>query len=369
MKILIVRLGAIGDVIHALPALSALRRTHPKSYISWIVESGAAANLLTDNPDLDELIVIDNRKWRGSPASAATWGEIRSLINKLRASNYDVSLDFQGLLKSAVIPFFARIPRRVGFALHALREPAAAGLLTERIPVSDDEHVIIKNLRLAGAVGAGADFPYEFPIAANDHDREYIAEHLSVIGRKPAILNPGGGWPTKLWQPESFAEIAKRLWKHFGIPSVITYGPGEEPLVERIIHQCQEEPVTALKTSLKELFVFCSEASIFVGSDTGPMHLAAAAGTPIVSIFGPTSSRRNGPFSRSDIVVERDDLECRVDCYRRRCEHTSCMDIPTEVVWRAVVERLGRRAAETSELLEQGQLWWHSVEADLTGNG
>jgi lipopolysaccharide heptosyltransferase I len=368
MKILIVRLGAIGDVIHVLPALSALRRAHPQAYISWAVESGATATLLSDNPLLDEVIVLDNRKWRRSPGQAATRNEIRTLVRGLRESRYDVSLDFQGLLKSAVIPFLARIPRRIGFAFEALREPASGFLLTERVSVSNDEHVIRKNLELAASMGAPTDLEYEFPLHAAETDRQYITSQLSEIGEHPALVNPGGGWSTKLWSPERFAEVARRLWKHFGIPSVITYGPGEESLAEQVVARCRNEPVRHLKTSLRQFLVLARDARIFVGGDTGPMHLAAAVGTPIVSIFGPTSSRRNGPFSRDDIVVERDDLECRVDCYRRKCQHTSCMDLPTEVVWRAVVERLGRSAVEGTDPLDASQLWWHTVEAGLREN-
>jgi heptosyltransferase I len=365
MKILIVRLGAIGDVIHTLPALAALRRTHPAAHLTWIVEAGASASLLAQNPYLDELIEIDNHKWRRSPGAIATRNQIRALVGKLRSEHYDVSLDFQGLIKSAVIPYLARIPRRLGFERRSLREPAAGLLLNERVAASDDDHIIRKNLKLAQALGCSPDLAYEFPVSTSVEDSDYIAGQLSQVGHRPAILNPGGGWPTKLWAVRRFAEIGKRLSKHFGIPSVITFGPGEEVLADEIVAECKNEPVTAVGTSLKQFLILAREARLFVGGDTGPMHLAAAAGTPIVALFGPTSSRRNGPFALEDIIVERDDLECRTDCYRRNCEHTSCMDLPTEVVWRAIVERLSKDSAEVVNMLRQSPQWWHSVETDL----
>jgi len=348
MRILIVRLGAIGDVVHALPALAQLRRAMPEAYLAWVVERGGAAKLLAGNPCLDELIELDLRGWRKRLGQTETWGEIASAIRRQRRERFDISLDFQGLFKSAMIPRLAGIPRRIGFEKAALREPASSFLLTEQAPVDDAGHVIEKNLQLLGALGIQTDGEYEFPIRVEQEDVDFAEEIGRRFGGSYAILNPGGGWPTKLWAPREYAEIANRLWRHFGIGSVITYGPGEEEPAREI--ETLARSVKMVDSTLKGFFALARRAGLFIGGDTGPMHLAAAAGTPIVAIFGPTSSRRNGPFRSEDIVVERLDLDCRTDCYRRSCSHTSCMKIPAEVVWQGVVMRL-QKAGNTEERL------------------
>jgi len=336
MRILIVRLGAIGDVVHALPALAQLRRAMPEAHLAWAVERGGAARILEGNPCLDELIELDLRGWRKRLVQQKTWREAAGSFQSLKG--FDISLDFQGLFKSAIIPWVGRIPRRIGFGKAALREPGSSFLLTEQVPVDDTGHVIEKNLQLLTALGIQRDGEYDFPIRLGQEDLDFAGE----IGRRNdgsyAILNPGGGWPTKLWSPAGFAEIADRLWSRFGIHSLVTYGPGEEDLAQEIVTIAPSAEM--VDSTLKGFFAMAQGAKVFIGGDTGPMHLAAAAGTPIVAIFGPTSARRNGPFRDRDIVIERFDLDCRTDCYRRSCSHTSCMKIPAVTVWDGVVKRL-----------------------------
>ncbi|HKX32715.1 MAG TPA: glycosyltransferase family 9 protein [Blastocatellia bacterium] len=339
-RILIVRLSAIGDVVHTLPALAVLRRAMPNAHLAWAVERGGAAKLLKGNPDLDELIELDLRGWRRNLTRPEIIAEIRATVSRLRRVRYELALDFQGLLKSAFIPWLARIPRRVGFARAVLREPASARLLTEQVAADDREHVIKKNLQLAAHLGCDLSGEYRFPISLAPEDEHFAAEQLSRFDGSFAILNPGGGWPTKLWGPAGFAAIADRLWEAYGIGSAVTYGPGEEELAQSILAQARTGRTVMIDSTLKQFFALARRAKIFIGGDTGPMHLAGAAGTPIVTIFGPTSARRNGPFAQHDVVIERFDLDCRLDCYRRSCSHTSCMQIPVETVWQGVVKRL-----------------------------
>jgi heptosyltransferase-1 len=340
MRILIVRLGAIGDVVHALPALSALRRAMPEAQLAWAVERGGAANLLKGNPCLDELIELDLRGWRKRPARWETFATIREVGARLRRPGFDLALDFQGLIKSASIPWLARIPRRIGFERGALREPLSALMLTEQVAADDADHVIKKNLRLAAHLGCEFAGEYDFPIAIEPEDEIFAGRQHNRFDESFAILNPGGGWPTKLWGADCFAAIADRLWEAYRIRPVITYGPGEEGLAQSIAGQSRTGAAVMLDSTLKQFFALARRARLFIGGDTGPMHLAAAAGTPIVAIFGPTSSRRNGPFSLDDVVIERSDLDCRTDCYRRACSHNSCMKIPAEMVWHGVEKRL-----------------------------
>ncbi len=338
MRILIVKLGAIGDVVHTLPALAALRRTLPEAHIAWVVERGGAAKLLRDNPCIDELIEVDTRGWRKDLLGSTTRTAIKTSLSQLRG--FDVALDFQGLLKSGMMAWLARAPRRIGFCKQALREPASAYLLTELVNVDDDDHIIKKNLQLVAHLGVATDGAYEFPLGISFTEKQFAAQQISQRGGNVAIINPGGGWPTKLWNVEGFAAIADRLWEVYGWRSVVTYGPGEEALANSVIAHSRSGAVELLDSTLKQFFAIAQQAKLFLGGDTGPLHLAAAAGTPIVGIYGPTPARRNGPFAAADVIVERFDLDCRVDCFRRSCSHTSCMKIPVEAVWQQIQKRI-----------------------------
>ncbi|MFN0108413.1 MAG: glycosyltransferase family 9 protein [Blastocatellia bacterium] len=339
-KILIIRLGAIGDVVHTLPALAALRHALPEAHLAWAVERGGASKLLQGNPYLDELIELDLRGWRKNWKAAETRAAALASLAKLREAKFNLALDFQGLLKSAAVGWLARIPRRVGFEKQALREPASRWLLTEHARANDDHHIIKKNLQLVASLGYDVPPSYEFPIYLDEADHQFAKEQIEQNNGSLAILNPGGGWPTKLWHTSEFAAVADRLWQAYGIRSAITYGPGELTLAQLVVAQSKTGAAFPLASTLKQFWALAKHAKLFLGGDTGPMHLAAAARTPIVALFGPTSSRRNGPFASDDLIVERDDLDCRTDCYRRYCSHTSCMKLPVELVWDAVVRRL-----------------------------
>ncbi len=338
MRILIVKLGAIGDVVHTLPALGALRRALPAAHIAWVVERGGAARLLRDNPCIDELIEVDTRGWRKDLFGGETRAAIKASLAKLRG--YDISLDFQGLLKSGMMTWLSRAPRRLGFAKEALREPTSAYLLTELVEADDDDHIIEKNLSLIAHLGIAVSGAYEFPLGLSFAEQQFAAQQIAQRGGNVAIINPGGGWPTKLWSVEGFAAIADRLWDTYGWRSVVTSGPGEEALANSVVTHSRSGAVELLDSTLKQFFALAQQSKLFLGGDTGPLHLAAAAGTPIVGIYGPTPARRNGPFAKDDVIIERFDLDCRVDCFRRSCSHTSCMKIPVEAVWQGVMTRI-----------------------------
>ncbi|MGH9801319.1 MAG: glycosyltransferase family 9 protein, partial [Blastocatellia bacterium] len=299
-----------------------------------------AATLLQDNPYLDELIELDLRGWRKNWKAPETLAAIRASISNLREAKFNLALDFQGLLKSAAVAWLAGIPRRVGFAKKSLREPASRWLMTEQVKAYDHDHVIKKNLQLVAFLGHDVPARFEFPINLDASDEQFAEQQIEKNNGSLAILNPGGGWPTKLWHTSEFAAIADRLWEAYGIRSAITYGPGELTLAQMVVAQSKTGAAFPLDSTLKQFWALAKRAKLFLGGDTGPMHLAAAARTPIVALFGPTSSQRNGPFAKDDLVVERFDLDCRTDCYRRYCSHTSCMKIPVEQVWQAVVKRL-----------------------------
>jgi lipopolysaccharide heptosyltransferase I len=347
MRLLIVKLGSIGDIVHTLPSLAAIRRALPRAEISWVVER-RAAEILRDNQILDRLIEVDTKALRRWPVSGETLLATRQQLRRLRASTFDTALDFQGLLKSATIARFSGAKRSYGFAREALREPPSRFLLSKTVRVPLRSHVIVKNLALVhGALGipvpndpAGFEFPISTTFA---HERE--ADEAAGVDERFAILNPGGGWPTKLWSAERFGTLADELWTHHGLSSLVTYGPGERELAETVLRASRSGRARAVSPSLKGFYALAKRASLYVGGDTGPTHLAVAAGVPIAGLFGPTEWWRNGSPRVEDICIERNDIGCRVDCHRRACSQWICMDISVEQVLHFLGERL-RRAGQ-----------------------
>lgn len=345
MKILIVRLGSIGDIVHTLPSLAAIRRALPDAEVSWVVER-RASEILRDNPLLDRLIVIDTKALRRGLMSGETLRAPRQQLRLLRASAFDLALDFQGLIKSAMIARLSGARRVYGFARESLREPASRILLHETKGIAPQRHVIRKNLALVEAA-LGIVVPQdaeqmEFPIAL-DHDSEIEAEAATQgTSGQYAILNPGGGWPTKLWGAEKFGTLADELWNHFGLHSLITSGPGEDELVKRALSSSRSGKTKPVSVSLKGFCELAKGAQVYVGGETGPTHLAMAMRTPIVGLLGPTEWWRNGSIYAEDICVERTDIDCRENCHRRSCSQWICMDIDVERVLNAVSERLRR---------------------------
>jgi heptosyltransferase I len=350
VRILIVKLGSIGDIVHTLPSLAALRHALPSSEISWVVERHSA-EILRDNPFLDRLIEVDTKALRRGLMSGETLRAPRQQLRRLRASAFDLALDFQGLLKSASIARLSGARRIFGFSRDGLREPASRMLLSKTVVTPLNTHVIHKNLGLlSGALGISVPVlsnQLEFPILVqSSHEKEAD----DAVDGGFVILNPGGGWETKLWSPERFGELADRIWENHHLESLITYGPGEIELAEKVLASSQSGKARAVSLSLKGFYALAKRARIYVGGDTGPTHLAIAAGTPVVGLFGPTEWWRNGSLREDDVCVDRTDIDCRVDCHRRTCSNWICMDIGVERLVQAVTERLDRISTGGSEV-------------------
>jgi heptosyltransferase I len=344
MRILIVKLGSIGDIVHTLPALAALREGFPDAEISWVVERNLS-EILRDNPLLDRLIEVDTKALRRGLMSGETLRAPRQQLRRLRASAFDVALDFQGLLKSASIARLSGARRVFGYSFAGLREPASSIFLSKRISVPKRTHVIRKALLLVeGALGIPVPDDarqFSFPIGVNEEDETAARAAAEANGGNYAILNPGGGWPTKLWSADRFGKLADALWSSYGLTSLVTYGPGEEALADAVRKSSETGQAQPVALSLKSFYALAKKARVYVGGDTGPTHLAVAAGAPIVGLFGPTEWWRNGSPRPEDVCVERTDIDCRVDCHRRSCSKWICMDIEVARVFRAVEKRLG----------------------------
>jgi lipopolysaccharide heptosyltransferase I len=341
LKILIIKLGAIGDIIHTLPALSAIRRRFPDAEISWIAEQ-RSAEILRDNPLINNLIEVDTRSMRGSGAVDNILTEGKKQIRNLRQFKFDIAIDFQGLLKSGVIAKLSGAKIRWGHARRDLREPAARVFYTNTAKIPPMTHVVRRALELAGAA-LDVDLttePIEFPIFATNEHKEEAHTVIQRAGPNFAVLNPAGGWVTKLWHADKYGKLADRLWSDLGIKSVVVTGPNESELAAQVEGASTSGNVIRVEPSLKGFFELAKHAAVYVGGDTGPTHLAIAAGAPVVGIFGPTEWWRNGSVNPDDICVERFDIGCRVDCHRRTCSNWICMDITPETVLQAVRSRL-----------------------------
>ena len=344
-RLLVVRLGAMGDVLHALPAVTALRKAHPSWVIDWVIEPAWCA-LLTANcdvanpglgpaqPVVDRLYLASTKAWRHHPFKAQTRYEINALSEKLRESRYDAVLDFQGAVRSAAVARMTGCLRRIGES-HP-REWAARWLFTERV-VTHGAHVIEQDVELAATV-AGDDLTAVQPWLPVDHDAEaWCDQLLSPPAHAPAVLlNPGAGWGAKRWPVERYAAVARALADR-GFRILLNAGPGEEPLAEAI-HGLSVGAAEPLNASVAQLIAVTRRVALVIAGDTGPLHLACALGRPVVGIYGPTDPARNGPFGTRSRVLRSPNS--RRDHSRRSEPEAGLLTITPEAVLRAADELL-----------------------------
>ena len=408
MNILIVKLSAIGDVIHTLPSLAALRRRYPGAEITWVVEE-AASDLLADHPDLNRVLISRRKSWLKELRQgriAKPLREMRLFLRELRSRRYDLVIDFHGLLKSAVIVLLSGGKRKLGY--DSLQE--GSGLFyNEKIPEEMGKHAVDRYLDLVrhAAGGSGAALPpaapetkssaagssfreennpgFDTPAARQDPGKPsadgfriaigeeeerrveaLLSENSGVLdagenGKEPGsnasgkeagegmafvAVNPVAFWETKLWTNEKFAELCDRIRTELKIGVVLT--GGEAAPLDRIRGRMKTAAVNlGGRTTLRELACLYGKASLVVTTDSGPMHIAAAVGAPVVALFGPTDPGRTGPYGPGHRVIRRE-LSCS-PCFRKRCETQACMrEIGVGEVLDAVREMLA--AEKTSSI-------------------
>jgi lipopolysaccharide heptosyltransferase I len=328
-RFLLVRLGSLGDIVHALPAASALRDTFPDARIDWVVDA-KWQRLLEGNPDISNVIVL-NRKSAGG---------IRATVRKLRAAKYSCAVDFQALYKSALLPFWARVPRRIGFKSSYAREGSAALLYTETLNPRG-AHKVEHNLTLVERAGARAS-QARFPLHIRAEDEGVASRALVSHGLEEFfVLNPGGGWRSKCWPAERYGELHRRIYETRGWRGVLTFGPGEEDLAAEAKRATGELPLALVELGLGPLMALLRRAKFVVSADTGPLHLASALGAPTIGLFGPTDPSRNGPFSAQDVSVRNPSVS--VTTYKRGRDFAlSMLSITVEQVIDAIDARLAR---------------------------
>ncbi len=361
-RLLVVRLGAMGDILHALPAVTALRAAHPEWEIGWVVDPRWRALLKADNreqrseisddgghapglryfaqPLIDRLHFAATKEWKRRPLSVETAREIKALRRELRGCGYDAVIDLQGAVRSAAIARMAGCGRVIGES-HPW-EWAARWLFSERVTTTG-AHVAEQDVELASAVAGDALAAAKPLLPVDAAAEEWSDEQLARGGGWPvALIAPGAGWGAKRWPPARYAVVARGLAER-GFHVLVNTGPGEEALAGEIV-EGSGGAAEAMSASLAQLIALTRRVALCIGGDTGPLHLACALGRPVVGIYGPTDPRRNGPFGTRARVLRSP--ASRRDHTRRAAPEAGLLTIAPEDVLRAAGELLAEEDGE-----------------------
>jgi lipopolysaccharide heptosyltransferase I len=313
----------------------------PDAQVDWLVEESYAA-ILSIVPGLHRRIIVRARRSFATP-DAISFGGLRgyhAAASYLWNQDYDVALDLQGLIKSSIWARISFADRVIGFDEPNLREPQAAFLYSETVTPLDASHVIRKNLSILAALQIKSD-AIDVSLEPNASEQTIAAIEAAGGSRRFIVLNPGAAWPNKRWPPERFGALAASLHQRLGLASLITWGPAERELAEAVARASSGAATLAPPTSVSDLAALVREAALVVSGDTGPLHIAAAMGTPLVGLYGPTWPERNGPWDPKDVVISRANV-C-VCHHKRQCLRGSpCIDeITLDEVVAASERRLG----------------------------
>jgi heptosyltransferase-1 len=339
--LLVVRLSAMGDILHALPAVTALRLAHPDWVIDWVVEprwrallaaEGSTGSLTVENsaqPLVDHLHFAPTKEWRKAPFSRQTLHEFNALRTALRAGRYDAVIDLQGSIRSALVARLSGCRRLIGEA--EPRERAARWLFNKRV-VTQGVHVIEQGVELASAI-AGDELKLVEPWLPVDPEAERWADEIlpPITSKTAVLINPGAGWGAKRWPVERYAVVAQSFIAR-GFRVLVNAGPGEEPLANELCRQTGGA-ATPLPCTLAQLIALTRRIALVIAGDTGPLHLACALGRPVVGIYGPTDPSRNGPFGTRFKVLRSP--ESRRDHTRRAAPESGLLTIQPDDVLRA----------------------------------
>ncbi len=353
-RILIVKLSSMGDVVHALPTLCVLRRSYPRARLAWLVEP-ASRDLLDGHPSLDEVVIF--ARDRGSMRRSAA-AYLRT-ARELRRKRFDCVVDMQGIMKSALLARLSGAPVRVGFEKGSSRvETASTWLLNLTVSEGPGAHIVERYLELAGALGApagvsagGVDAGARFDIPVSEESRRAVEGFLDESGISAAslvVFHPGTSWASKCWPADRYARLAEELGRKFpDMRVVVSSGPGEEPLAREIESMSEASVAVFAGRRLGEMAALLERSCVTVASDTGPLHLAAALGRPVVGLYGPTDPRRNGPYGPLALVVSAG-VECE-GCWSSICRRApKCVEAPKRVDAHACMKRI-----EVSRVMEE----------------
>ncbi len=340
VNILIVKLSAIGDVVHTLPSLAALRKLYPDAHITWVIEE-ASSDLIQDHPYLDRVIVSRRKRWVDELKQGridTPLREMKSFIHDLKGRPYDLVIDFHGLFKSAMIVFLSSGKRKLGY--DSMQE--LSGLfLNEKIPEDMGKHAVDRYLDFPRYLGAHVNEP-EFLIPIGEEHRTRVERLLLINGISKqdrfVTVSPVALWDTKLWEDKKFALLCNRITEELNVRVVFT--GSDRGKLEHVQSMMSVSSINlGGKTTLRDLAYVYRLASLMITTDSGPMHIAAAAGTPVVAIFGPTDPMRTGPYGKGHKVI-RKEFSCS-PCFLKKCDTKKCMrDIIVEEVFNVVKEKL-----------------------------
>jgi heptosyltransferase-1 len=326
-RFLVVRLGSLGDIVHTFPAVSGLRETFPNAEIVWLTHP--RWKLLVESSALAAQV------WTTETRS---FHALRKTINDLRIARWDAAIDYQGLWKSAALPFFGGIKRRIGFSAGTIREFGVPVLYTDKVRCSAI-HIADQNGELS--LRAGARNPVApFKLHVPQIDDCGIRDYLMKLGLdRYVVLSPGGGWRSKCWPPERFGQLSQLIRDALGLRCVVNYGPGEDDLALAVRECSGDADPVPYNGPLGPLMALLRNAACVVGGDTGPLHLAIALGTRTVALFGPTDPRRNGPYRTDDIVLRAPNV---ITTHRRHDQaHPALLEIQVPEVLDALRRRIG----------------------------
>ncbi len=355
-NILIIRLSAIGDVVNVLPALRLLRSHFPNSKITWLVED-RASEILTDHPDIDEVIIYPRKKWQSDilkiNKSLNIISESLSFYKRLRRNHYDLVIDFQGNLKSAVMNLITGSGNRLGFGKGHCKEFNYLSTQFQAYPVGIKIHRIEKNLSLLKELDIETKFQRpELPVCKEDE--EYISEFINKNANPSLpiiIIHPGTSkfGSFKQWSPLNYTLLADMILEKYEANIIFTWGPDDFDAVKEIIKNMKQKAFSACETkSIKQLIALIKRATLFIGGDTGPLHIASIMDIPVVGIYGPKDPAIYGPYNGNAIVIKKD-LPCR-PCKKRTCGDPICMtSILPEDVFRGVESFLLRHIASQNK--------------------
>jgi heptosyltransferase I len=326
-RFLVVRLGSLGDIVHTFPAVAGLRESFSSSDIVWLT-----------HPRWVELIEASGLTTEIWPVDSRDLSSVRKVLAKIRSQTWDAAIDYQGLWKSALLPFLGGARKRIGFSSLTIREYGVPILYTDRVSCRA-AHIAEQNGELN--LHAGASKPVgnvTLNVSASDEKvlRDQMAKDRTT---RYIVLSPGGGWRSKCWPADRFGALSQIIHDRLGIRCVINYGPGEKLLVSAVKAASGDSQPLAYDGELGQLMVLLRNAACIVGGDTGPLHLAVALGTPAVALFGPTDPARNGPYPPREIVLRSPHA---VTTYTRGdTTEASLLEISVDQVFEALQRRLG----------------------------
>lgn len=326
------RLSSLGDLVHTLPVVPALRAAYPDAQLDWLVDERWSP-LMKLVRGVDEVISL-------RPGVSG----YLECARKVRQAGYSCAIDFQGIHRSAILGWASGAKRRIGRDRSCARERGAARFYNERL-VPSGRHVAEMSMSLAVQAGAQSSAEMQFPIEVPKEEAARIREKLRREGAEYIVVSPGGGWKSKCWPAERFGAICAEIWRRHGIRSVINIAPGEEQLGEAVVsHALPARPIVYC-AELPELVALMAEALVAVGGDTGPLHLAAALETRVVALFGSTNAERNGPLPRG-VVIQNHSAEPRNyqrgDYARGSSYSAEMLSISVDQVLTAVEQEIGR---------------------------